>query len=877
MQKLTIKLFIILILLVSPSIYAFDTSESVPVKIKADKLEYIEEENLIVGEGNVDLSQGETRLQADHMKFYVDTDNINAEGNVSLIQKDNTLKGEALNYNIKKNQGTMEKSSSRIEPWSYTNEEMEQVDKNEFYSSGRSLFTTCDNPSPHYKFRAKEIILYPKKRLVCREVSFMIKDVPTIYFPFYTKKLDDKNRWHYKVGYNKRKGLILRAKYDYFFSNNNSGNYYIDWWQFVGWGTGIDHNFTLFSGKGKGKVFIYFSKVITENPNDDYSYTGPVAEEWKADANYEQMLYESTSFETTYNTIDTTAIDTTAIDTTIIETTIVKETVKENKLTVDSKLDLHYRSNTAYTKEIESASDATKDINSSFDITTVQYPNIVFRVATFQRNLWDDDLKKFKKTEERLPDVSFTLLPTQVGRTTPAINYSLNATYVINYDRGDRRESFDVVKDDLNPDAGNTDTYIVTLATFPSTGTISAFASDNSVNLNINPNSPIVYNIPVEIVFIDYEKKQITVRKLSGPFKLDPRDRITIKYATKFSTQTANLYQKLQTNFEIFKSRLINISFMPAVGYNEDWRDKKSLLDPNQRRVSSFDTQGTLSTRITDYITWQNTHSYKRQWQEIEEDPYKGIVTNTLSTSLTLNSPFNARTIFYRTTITAGIGYDIRRKRKSHYDTTEKKIIIEDEKVPVENRKSKFNDLNINITARPKDYFDLQTVIIYDIYCDSTDITYPVSDTTYPGNVQALRKGKLKSIESTLHYAPATYLDLTYKHNLTYFYPNNSFATVDSLVRVPLTRYWEGSFIGSFRNDNIYVPRMRDFKLDQYKVALKRDLHCWEAEFSIRKQIAKLGIPEDVEFWLTLSLKAFPDKKFGVIGKERYLEVRDQI
>ena len=942
MKKINLIILLIASISFTPKVYAFDPQEDVPVKIKADRLEYIEEENLVIGEGHVDLSQGDTKLLADYMKFHIDTDNIYAKGNVSLIQQNHILKGEELNYNINKNQGIMKKANSRTEPWSYTNEEMEQVSKNEFYAGRPSLFTTCDEPSPHYKFRAKEIILYPKTRLVCRNVSFLVRNVPTIYFPFYTKKLDKKNRWHYKIGYNKRKGIIIRTKYDYFINDNNEGNYYIDWWQFVGWGTGFDHRFSLFSGKGKGHVYFYYRNVITENPEDNYSYTGPKAEEWKVDVNYEQMLYESTSFETTYLTIETTVIETTAIkttafgttafettafgttafettafgttafettafgttafettafgttafetaafettaietaafETTAFETTIVKETVKENKITVNSKLDLHYRSNTAYTNEIESLSDATKDINSTFDITTNKDPNIIFRVATYQRNLWDDELKKFKKTEEKLPDISFTLIPTQIGKTKPPVNYSLRATYVINYDRGDRREIFYVVKNDLNPDAGNTDSYIVKLAAFPSEGTVQAFANDNSVNVNVNPNVPLEYNIPVEVVSIDYEKKEVEVRKLEGPFKLDPRDIITIKYATKFNAQTATLYQKLQTSYDLFDSRLIAISFMPAVGYNEDWRDKKSLEDPNEQRISSFDTQGTLSTRITNYITWQNTHSYKRQWQEIDEDPYKGIVVNSLTTSLNLSSPFNRRTIFYRTNINASIGYDIRRKHQTYNDTTENKLIILDEKVPVENRKSKFNDLSISLTARPKDYFDLQSVILYDIYCDSTDVTYPVSDTTYPGNVQALKKGKLKSIESTLHFAPVRYFDFTYKHYLTYFYPNNSFATIDSLVRIPISRYWEGSCIGSFRNDDIYIPRMEDFKLEQYKVALKRDLHCWEAEFSIKKQIKKLGIPEEVEFWLMLSLKAYPDKKFGVLGKERYLEIRDQI
>lgn len=825
------KLFIILLAMFFTSgVFAFEVQEGTPVRIKADKLEYIEEENLIIGQGNVDLVQGGTTLKADNIKFYIDTDNVNAKGNVSLIQKDSTLKGEGLSYNIKKSQGVMEKSSSVTEPWSYSNEEIEQVNESEFYAGRPTLFTTCNEPSPHYRFKAKEIIIYPKKRLVCRDVSFMIRDVPVLYYPIWTRKLDERNRWHFKLGYNRRKGIILRAKYDYFFSDDSYGNYYADWWQFVGWGTGFDHRFSLFSDKGKGRIFLYYSKVKTENPKDDYSYTGPETEEWKVDANYGQMLYENAS------------------------------RGKERKLTVNSKLDLHYRSNVILSKEVENTSDATKDIKSTFDVTTTKYPNITFRTAVFQKNLWDDDLKKFKKTEEKLPDISFTLLPTQIGRTKPPINYSANATYVINFDRGDREEIFDVIQNDLNPDAGNSNIYVVKLATFPSVGTVNAFAKDNTEK----------FNISVEVVSVDYEKKEVKVKNLQGPFKINPRDKITIKYATKFSTQSATLSQKLQTNFDIFKSRIVNVSFIPAVGYSEDWRDKKTISNPDDRRVSSFDTQNMLSTRITNYITWQNTHSYKRQWQEIDEDPYKGIVTNSLTTSLNLNSPFNSKTIFYKTTVSTSIGYDIRRKRKSYYDTTVQKIIVMDEKEPVENRKSKFDDLNISLTSRPKDFFDLQSNIKYDIYCDSTDITYPV-------NVQEIKKGKLKSIESTVHYAPNTCLDFTYKHNLTYFYPNNSFATVDSLVKVSLTRYWEGICSGSFRNDNIYIPRMKDFKLEKYRVALKRDLHCWEAEFSIRKQIEKVGVPEEVEFWLTLSLKAFPDKKVGVLGKERYIEIRDQI
>ncbi|MEW6087207.1 MAG: OstA-like protein [bacterium] len=845
MRKLSLRPFIILLavfIFFPPGVFSFETKKDVPVRIKADRLEYIEDENLIVGQGSVNLEQGDTKLQADYMKFYIDTDNIYAKGNVLLVQTNSTLKGEELNYNIKKNNGIMEKSSSKSEPWLYDNEEIEQVEENQFYAGKPSLFTTCDKPSPHYRFKAKEIILYPKRRLVCKDVSFMIRNVPTIYYPFYTRKLDERNRWHFKLGYNRRKGVILRAKYDYFFNDNSYGNYYIDWWQFVGWGTGFDHKFSLFSGEGKGRVFLYYSKVKTENPSDDYSYTGPETEEWKIDANYEQMLYENTSFETAYNTSQG------------------KESINEKKITVNSKLDLHYRSNVTLGKEVENTSDATKDINSTFDITTVRYPNIVFRAAVFQRNLWDDDLKKFKKTEERLPDISFSLLPTQVGRTKPPVNYSANASYIINFDRGDREEVFDVIRNDLNPDAGNSDIYIVKLAAFPSAGTVYPLATDNTGSVSI----------PVELISVDYEKKEVKVKNKNGPFKLDPRDKITIKYATKFSTQSAFLYQRLQTNFDIFKSRTVNISFMPAVGYNEDWRDKKTTTDFDDRRVSSFDTQNTLSTRITDYITWQNTHDYKRKWQDLDEDPYKGIERNSFTASLGLNSPFDSRTILYRMTITTSISYDIRRKNESYYDTAVQKIIIKEEKEPVENRKSKFSDLNISLTSRPKDYFDLVSNIRYDIYCDSTDITYPV-------NVQKLKKGKLKSIESTLHYAPNTYFDFTYRHNLTYFYPLNSFATLDSLVRVPLTRYWEGSCLGSFRNDDIYVPRLKDFKLEKYKIALKRDLHCWEAEFSIRKQVEKIGVPEEVEFWLTLSLKAFPDKKFGVLGKERYLEIRDQI
>jgi hypothetical protein len=63
-----------------------------------------------------------------------------------------------------------------------------------------------------------------------------------------------------------------------------------------------------------------------------------------------------------------------------------------------------------------------------------------------------------------------------------------------------------------------------------------------------------------------------------------------------------------------------------------------------------------------------------------------------------------------------------------------------------------------------------------------------------------------------------------------------------------------------FRNYTRYEFKSGKFLEQQY--ALRQDLHCWWADFGVTVDKQREGVT-DLTFWLTLTLKAFPDISLG--------------
>ncbi|MGA1194117.1 MAG: hypothetical protein ACO3ZG_07045, partial [Kiritimatiellia bacterium] len=67
---------------------------AVPIDITADSLEYLSDQKLMVGEGNVQVRDAGSVLRADYMTVQTETLDVYARGNVFYQRGDDTWEGD---------------------------------------------------------------------------------------------------------------------------------------------------------------------------------------------------------------------------------------------------------------------------------------------------------------------------------------------------------------------------------------------------------------------------------------------------------------------------------------------------------------------------------------------------------------------------------------------------------------------------------------------------------------------------------------------------------------------------------------------------------------------------------------------------------------
>ena len=155
------------------------------LKIQADTLTYDTPTDTYQATGNVELQWDGSTLFSDRASFQQSTGDAVATGKVRLLKEGNTLASESLSVNIESQKGEAE------------NAELFYKQKN-LYVKGRKLaktglgdyrleqatFTTCDGPSPGWKFSAGKLDVTLDEYGTARNVLFYVKGIPLFYTPY---------------------------------------------------------------------------------------------------------------------------------------------------------------------------------------------------------------------------------------------------------------------------------------------------------------------------------------------------------------------------------------------------------------------------------------------------------------------------------------------------------------------------------------------------------------------------------------------------------------------------------------------------------------------------------------------------------------------
>ncbi|MBE3090874.1 MAG: LPS-assembly protein LptD [Candidatus Atribacteria bacterium] len=262
---------------------AEETEEELDISLTAEYITYekINEEDLIIANDGVQLKYQDIEIKAEYLKINLTTHLLFASGEVFFKQDETETNCEELTYNWKtkkiillrlKGELTGEGIEGKIY---YQGEKMENFPETVELTGGS--FTTCELEEPHYHIVAKEMIIYPKNKIIARNISWYEGKTKIITLPYFLIFLDRKTQMPIlpKIGQNSADGWFVKTNFNYYIDEKSYGTLYIDWLERKGFGIGVEHTWEMGSQDYPGETTLYLYQ-IKEKDSGNINLTGKV-------------------------------------------------------------------------------------------------------------------------------------------------------------------------------------------------------------------------------------------------------------------------------------------------------------------------------------------------------------------------------------------------------------------------------------------------------------------------------------------------------------------------------------------------------------------------------------------------------------------------
>jgi hypothetical protein len=259
------------------------TQEELDLSLKADYISYekIEGEDLVIAKGGVQLTYQDIEVTADSLKINLTTNLFFATGKVFFKQGTLKTNGEELTYNWKTKKIILLQSKGEITGEGiegkiyYQGKKMENFSK--YTEFTEESFTTCDLEEPHYHIIAKEMIIYPKDKIIARNISWYEGKTKIITLPYFLIFLDRKTQLPIlpKIGQNSTEGWFIKTNFNYYIDEKSYGTLYVDWMENKGLGIGLKQTWEIGDEDNAGETSLYLYQ-IKEKSTGNFNLTGNI-------------------------------------------------------------------------------------------------------------------------------------------------------------------------------------------------------------------------------------------------------------------------------------------------------------------------------------------------------------------------------------------------------------------------------------------------------------------------------------------------------------------------------------------------------------------------------------------------------------------------
>ena len=191
----------------------FENSNA-PIEVDADTLDYDKPTGQVKAVGNVVITRGGDTLCADRVNCNINSGDAVAIGNVILTRGEKITRAPRLRYNFKTRKSNVDKVEVDASPF-YVKADKAKGIGNDTFILNKAKITTCTNKHPHchYHVKAKEVTVVPGEYIKAKSAVWYFGPVPTMYIPYWKRRLDTDSGWRFKAGYESKMGAYLLSTY----------------------------------------------------------------------------------------------------------------------------------------------------------------------------------------------------------------------------------------------------------------------------------------------------------------------------------------------------------------------------------------------------------------------------------------------------------------------------------------------------------------------------------------------------------------------------------------------------------------------------------------------------------------------------------------
>ena len=243
-----------------------------PVTLFAERIENLEQERLLVATGNVEAQQGEIRLEADRLEINTETGVGVAVGKVVFHDGIDRVLGERMEFNFRTGTGVVFKGDAFAQPHFFVRgDRMERLGE-KVYRVRQGIFTTCDQPEPHWSIGFGEITATLDDWVYGRNVSFWVWKIPLIpWIPFFATNLRKDRHTGFltpTLGHSSTKGFEARLPFYWVISDSQDLTVAPHYFEKRGVGLGGEYRYAR-SERSRGEAEGFF---IHDTEADDNRY-----------------------------------------------------------------------------------------------------------------------------------------------------------------------------------------------------------------------------------------------------------------------------------------------------------------------------------------------------------------------------------------------------------------------------------------------------------------------------------------------------------------------------------------------------------------------------------------------------------------------------